>query len=111
MYFHRVLYIMCCILCDVCMYCTPLYQTCPQYHIMKNELCITLQIVYSILHRTGAEQPLDTAWAWTFWECDVDIPPGTKEVNVRGLEWSGVKCHMLCVCVCVHDTNVLYICI
>jgi sulfite oxidase len=22
----------------------------------------------------GAEQPLNRAWAWTFWECDVDIP-------------------------------------
>jgi sulfite oxidase len=22
----------------------------------------------------GSSQPLDRAWAWTFWECDVDIP-------------------------------------
>lgn len=22
----------------------------------------------------GAQQPLDRAWAWTFWECDFDVP-------------------------------------
>jgi sulfite oxidase len=23
----------------------------------------------------GSDQPLNRAWAWTFWECDVEIPP------------------------------------
>lgn len=22
----------------------------------------------------GSDQPLNRAWAWTFWECDVEIP-------------------------------------
>jgi sulfite oxidase len=26
----------------------------------------------------GKEQPLDRAWAWTFWECDFDIPENEK---------------------------------
>ena len=28
----------------------------------------------------GAEQPLDRAWAWTFWECDVPVPPAPPQV-------------------------------
>ena len=24
----------------------------------------------------GSEQPLDRAWAWTFWEADVEVPEG-----------------------------------
>lgn len=27
--------------------------------------------------RSGKEQPLDRAWAWTFWDCVVDIPDTT----------------------------------
>ena len=27
--------------------------------------------------RSGKEQPLDRAWAWTFWDCTVDIPETT----------------------------------
>lgn len=33
----------------------------------------------------GAEQPLDRAWAWTFWECDFGIPDGEEAVG-RQLE-------------------------
>ncbi len=26
----------------------------------------------------GSQQPMDRAWAWTFWECDFDIPVEDK---------------------------------
>ena len=35
---------------------------------------------------SGKEQPLDRAWAWTFWECVVDIPetaPVGSKLQVR----------------------------
>lgn len=28
--------------------------------------------------REGAEQPIDRAWAWTFWQADVPLPAGVK---------------------------------
>jgi len=31
--------------------------------------------------KEGSEQPLDKAWAWTFWECD--FPPSPEEVGQK----------------------------
>jgi sulfite oxidase len=30
----------------------------------------------------GSEQPLDRAWAWTFWHADVPLPPGAQRGEV-----------------------------
>jgi sulfite oxidase len=30
----------------------------------------------------GREQPLDRAWAWTFWDCLIDIPEETPADTV-----------------------------
>ncbi len=30
----------------------------------------------------GSEQPMDQSWAWTFWECDVDIPKDVGQVEI-----------------------------
>lgn len=30
----------------------------------------------------GSEQPLDRAWAWTLWECDVEIPKGVQSTEL-----------------------------
>jgi sulfite oxidase len=33
--------------------------------------------------RAGSEQPLDRAWAWTFWDCAVDIPETAVNSTVQ----------------------------
>jgi sulfite oxidase len=32
--------------------------------------------------KEGSEQPMDRAWAWTFWECDVDVPSDVSSVTL-----------------------------
>lgn len=31
--------------------------------------------------KEGSEQPLTRAWAWTFWEAEVPLPPGAEEAG------------------------------
>jgi sulfite oxidase len=33
--------------------------------------------------RAGSEQPLDRSWAWTFWDCEVDIPESAVHSAVQ----------------------------
>uniref|UniRef100_A0AAV1UMI1 Sulfite oxidase n=1 Tax=Peronospora matthiolae TaxID=2874970 RepID=A0AAV1UMI1_9STRA len=34
------------------------------------------------LHESGKRQKYNRAWAWTPWELDVELPPGTKKVDI-----------------------------
>ncbi|TMW55782.1 hypothetical protein Poli38472_010664 [Pythium oligandrum] len=34
------------------------------------------------LHESGRRQKYNRAWAWTPWELDVEVPPGTKNLDV-----------------------------
>jgi hypothetical protein len=29
--------------------------------------------------KDGSHQPMHRAWAWTFWECEMDLPGGGAE--------------------------------
>jgi sulfite oxidase len=33
----------------------------------------------------GSDQPIDKAWAWTFWEIDVDIPESMASSDIEVL--------------------------
>ncbi|POM81716.1 Sulfite oxidase [Phytophthora palmivora] len=34
------------------------------------------------LHESGKRQKYNRAWAWTPWELDVEVPPGTKKLDI-----------------------------
>ncbi|KAI9979654.1 hypothetical protein PInf_028189 [Phytophthora infestans] len=34
------------------------------------------------LHESGKRQKYNRAWAWTPWELDVDVPPGTEKLDI-----------------------------
>ncbi|KAE8892472.1 Sulfite oxidase [Phytophthora fragariae] len=34
------------------------------------------------LHESGKHQKYNRAWAWTPWELDVEVPPGTKKLDI-----------------------------
>ncbi len=50
----------------------------------------------------GSEQPLDRAWGWTFWECDVDVPSlpvdsqHPKVSTVEAASRAGMEMKVIC---------------
>lgn len=42
--------------------------------------------------RSGKEQPMDRAWAWTFWDCVVDIPDTTLEKSTIQVTVTALYC-------------------
>ena len=53
--------------------------------------------------REGSNQPLDRSWAWTFWDCDFDIP-----VDNAGESIVWLICLFACMYVCLYFC--LFIC-
>jgi len=47
--------------------------------------------------REGSNQPLDRSWAWTFWDCDFDIP-----VDNAGESIVWLICLFACMYVCLY---------
>lgn len=39
--------------------------------------------------RAGVSEQVDAPWAWTFWEAEVDLPPGSHELAVRAWDSAG----------------------
>ena len=40
---------------------------------------------------SGKEQPLDRAWAWTFWDCVIDIPDCTLSTGAVKVQYSRIS--------------------
>ena len=64
--------------------------------------------------REGSNQPLDRSWAWTFWDCDFDIPVDNAGESIRcscllvGLFVGWFVCLHVCLFICMFVC--MYVC-